>query len=131
MTLRTAEANGLVVDGSAAALERLLPGNEIAEEFTHQPDVAMGTMFRSPGLRTDGKIFAFLGHNGELIVKLPQDRARQFVDAGTAEEVTTGTRTMREWVAFPAGGSDPATLTLWRDVAQDAYQYVHSLQQPS
>jgi hypothetical protein len=31
------------------------------EDFHHRPDVAMGTTFRSPGLRTSGKIFAFLG----------------------------------------------------------------------
>jgi TfoX/Sxy family transcriptional regulator of competence genes len=104
---------------------------EIAEGFSNEPDVTMGTMFRSPGLRAGGKIFAFLGHDGELIVKLPQDRTRQLVDAGTAEHVTMGTRTMREWVALPAQESDTATLTLWRNVAHDAHQYVDSLRRSS
>ncbi|WP_283136421.1 hypothetical protein [Rhizohabitans arisaemae] len=105
--------------------------DRIAEDFGNAPDVAMGTMFRSPGLRTGGKIFAFLGHNGELIVKLPQDRARRLVDAGTAEHVTMGTRTMRERVAFPAQGNDTATLILWRKVARDAHRYVGSLRRSS
>ncbi|MCA2187199.1 hypothetical protein [Nonomuraea cavernae] len=104
---------------------------EIAEDFSDQPDVTMGTMFRSPGLRAGGKIFAFLGHDGELIVKLPHQRACQLVDAGAAEHVTMGTRTMREWVAFPAQGSGTATLILWRSAAHAAHQYVDSLRRSS
>ncbi|MGV9776484.1 hypothetical protein [Streptosporangium sp. NPDC003464] len=100
---------------------------EIAADFGGGPDVVLGTMFRSPGLRVGGKIFAFLGHDGQLIVKLPQDRAGRHVDAGTAGRVTMGKRTMREWVAFPAQESDTATLALWRNVAHDAHQYVLAL----
>jgi hypothetical protein len=102
----------------------------VAEGFD-QPDVAMGTMFQSPGLRVGGKVFAFLGHDGELIVKLPRDRANHFVDAGTAEPVVMGKRTMREWIAFPGQEDRAATLALWRDVAQEAHTYVDSLQQSS
>ena len=103
----------------------------IAEDFDHEPDVVMGTMFRSPGLRDGRKIFAFLGTRGQLIVKLPRDQANRFVDAGRAEHVVMGARTMREWVAFPPREDRTATLRLWRDVAQEAYKYVHSLQQRS
>ncbi|WP_162795144.1 hypothetical protein [Nonomuraea lactucae] len=142
MTLRTAEAQGLIVDGSAAAFQRFcrtedtpMPDGhdalglleEIAADFSDEPDVVLGTMFRNPGLRVGDKIFAFLGHGGELIVKLPQGRVRQHVDAGTAEQVTMGKRTMREWVAFPAQESDTATLALWRNVAHDAHRYVRAL----
>jgi len=101
----------------------------VAEDFDHVPDVVMGTMFRSPGLRDGKKIFAFLGSHGQLIVKLPNDRAGQFVDAGIAERVVMGTRTMREWVAFPGGDDRAATLSRWREVAREAYDYVHSLRQ--
>lgn len=52
------------------------------------------------------------------------------IDAGTAAPVTLGTRTMREWVAFPARQSDTATLALRRDVAQDAHHYVDFLRRP-
>ncbi|TMR91050.1 TfoX/Sxy family protein [Nonomuraea basaltis] len=105
--------------------------DQVAESFTGERDVAVGTMFRSPGLRVGGKIFAFLGHHGQLIVKLPSDRADEFVEAGTAEKVVMGKRTMREWIAFPAREDRAATLTLWRNVAQEAHQYVGSLRQPS
>ncbi|MBN6054144.1 hypothetical protein JYK22_19540, partial [Nonomuraea sp. RK-328] len=104
---------------------------EIAADFSDEPDVALGTMFRNPGLRVGDKIFAFLGHGGELIVKLPKDRAQQHIGAGTAEQVTMGKRTMREWVAFPAQESDAATLALWRDVAHDAHRYVDALRRSS
>lgn len=105
---------------------------EIAADFGDQPEVALATMFRSPGLRTGGKIFAFLGHDGELIVKLAQDQARRHVEAGRAEPVTMGKRTMREWIAFfPAPDGGTTTLALWRQVAHDAHEYVDALRRSS
>lgn len=101
--------------------------DRIAEDFDGEPDIVFGTMFRSPGLRVGGKIFAFLGHDGRLIVKLPRDRAGEFVDAGTAEKVVMGKRTMREWIAFPAQENDTATLALWHEVAREAHRYVDAL----
>ena len=79
------------------------------------------------GYSPDGKVFAFLGHDGGLIVKLPEDRARLLVDEGTAERVTMGTRSMREWVAFPAQADEAATLALWQRMARQARTYVDSL----
>ncbi|WP_436771921.1 hypothetical protein [Yinghuangia sp. YIM S09857] len=99
----------------------------MAEKFSDEHGVDTGTMFRSPGLRVDGKVFAFLGHDGGLIVKLPEDRARLLVDEGTAERVTMGTRSMREWVAFPAQADEAATLALWQRMARQARTYVGSL----
>ncbi|MBO2455412.1 MmcQ/YjbR family DNA-binding protein [Actinomadura barringtoniae] len=101
--------------------------DRISEDYKDEPEVMMGTMFRSPGLRVGGKIFAFLGFEGQLIVKLPRERAVELVGAGTAEEVVMGTRRMREWISFPCGDDRDATLVLWRDVAQEAFTYVDSL----
>lgn len=101
--------------------------DELAEDFHGNPDVEVGTMFRSPGLRVGGKIFAFLGHQRQLIAKLPKDRADALVAAGTAENVVMGARTMREWIAFPAQDDRAATLVLWREVAREAFRYVDSL----
>jgi hypothetical protein len=101
--------------------------HRIAEDFHDEPDVATGTMFRGPGLRVGGKIFVFLGRQGQLIVKLPRDRAKEFIETGTAAELVIGKRTMREWIAFPARGDRVATLTLWRSVAREAHHYVDSL----
>ncbi|MFG1685276.1 hypothetical protein ACGFNP_34295 [Nonomuraea sp. NPDC049269] len=58
-------------------------------------------MFRNPGLRTGDKTFGFLGHDGELIVKVPRIELGS-MSTGNAEQVTMGKRTMREWVVFAA-----------------------------
>lgn len=86
--------------------------------------VVLGTMFRSPGLRVGGKIFAFLGAEGELIVKLPRDRALELIDAGTAEAVVMGKRTMREWVTVADQGDEESTLGVWRPLAREAHRFV-------
>jgi hypothetical protein len=96
----------------------------LAADFLDDPGVAAGTMFRGPGLWVGGKVFAFLGHDGRLIVKLPGDRAGALVAGGTAEPVVLGKRTMREWVGFPAREDSTETLALWRGVAREAYGYV-------
>ncbi|MFI6518208.1 hypothetical protein ACIBF1_21815 [Spirillospora sp. NPDC050679] len=100
---------------------------QIADDYEGEPDVAMGTMFRSPGLRVGDKVFAFLGKGGRLIVKLPRERADEFVGAGAAEPVVMGGRTMREWFAFPAQDDRAATFALWRGVAREAHRYVDAL----
>ncbi|WP_049793712.1 MmcQ/YjbR family DNA-binding protein [Hoyosella subflava] len=101
--------------------------DDIARDFADEHDVVMGTMFRSPGLRVGGKVFAFLGSNGELIVKLPRTRAAELVDEGTAEAVVMGKRTMRKWILLPARGDSASKLTLWRDLAYEAYRFVGAL----
>lgn len=105
--------------------------DRIAKDFTNDRDVAMGAMFRSPGLRVGGKIFAFLGHHGDLIVKVPSDRVSELIAAGQAKQVVMGKRTMREWIELPALRDRMATLALWRDIAREAHQYVDSLRRPS
>lgn len=100
----------------------------LAAEYLHDPAVGFGTMFRSPGLRVAGKIFAFLGHDRRLIVKLPRPRALEVLGAGTAHEVTMGKRTMKEWVAFPVDDDDiDGTLNTWRQAAREAHDFVVSL----
>lgn len=102
--------------------------DEIAAEYLGEPEVQFGTMFASPGLRVNGKIFAFLGRDHRLIVKLPQARVRESVSAGVAQAVTMGTRTMKEWVAFPLDEDDAdRSLTRWRRAAREAHDYVGNL----
>lgn len=105
--------------------------DRIAEDFQSDKNVAMGTMFRSPGLRVRDKIFVFLGHKGQLIVKLPSDRAQELIAKGTAEEMVMGGRTMREWIAFPPEEDPAATLATWREAAHEAHRYVSALSGPS
>ena len=101
--------------------------DQIAEDFKHDQNVAMGTMFRSPGLRVRDKIFVFLSHKGQLIAKLPSDRAKELVADGTAEPMVMGKRTMREWIAFPP----QAGLATWREAAREAHEYVSAVSDPS
>lgn len=61
----------------------------------------IGTMFRSPALRYEGKAFAFQGHEGGVIVKLPNERITELADDDIAHPVTMGKRTMREWAEVP------------------------------
>ncbi len=111
-----------VADSARALLD------DLAAEFLREPDVEFGTMFRSPGLRVSGKIFAFLGGDRRLIVKLPHQRAEEVVQAGAAREVTMGKRTMKEWVAFLVDDDDlDGTLTTWRHAAREAHDYVAAL----
>jgi hypothetical protein len=72
----------------AAALAR---GHEIfdpiAQTYLGRDGVDVGRMFASEGLRIRGKNFAFLGFEGDLMLKLPAARTTELVDAGDAERV--------------------------------------------
>lgn len=112
------------------------PGNEaslalldtLAVRFSEDSLVERGTMFRSPGMKVGGKVFAFLGGADRLIVKIPRHRAEAAVAAGEAEPVTMGNRTMKEWVAYPAVWEDPQqTEQCWARAVDEAYAYVKSL----
>ncbi|MFU8945537.1 hypothetical protein ACLRGF_02290 [Mycetocola zhadangensis] len=101
--------------------------HRIASALEPDGPIEVGTMFRSPGLRTNGKIVAFLGSAQSLIVKLPHDCASALVDAGDAEPVTMGSRTMREWISIPAAPDAAGTEALWTSFAREAFDYVRTL----
>lgn len=87
-------------------------------------DVEVGTMFRSPGLRVDGKILAFLGFDGELIVKLPRTRGLELIADGAAGPVTMGTRSIKEWFELSAVGSPPQAYEIWLPLVCEAMEFV-------
>lgn len=99
----------------------------VAELLAAEGPVEIGTMFRSPGLRTGTKIFAFLGHGDCLIVKLPLARAKALTSEGGAAPVTMGTRTLREWVEIPVHADYGTTLATWTAFATEALHFVRSL----
>jgi hypothetical protein len=91
----------------------------LAAPLLREPDVAEGTGFGSnPGLRTSGRIFAFLSR-GALVVKLPAERCSAMVAAGAGEPFETGGRRMREWVSVPASVGDD-----WPALAGEALAFV-------
>ncbi|MCC9198368.1 hypothetical protein QNO08_01730 [Arthrobacter sp. zg-Y820] len=98
--------------------------HEIAAVLRDDGPIAVGTMFRSPGLRSGKKIVAFLGSGDVLLVKLPRTRAAALVAEGSAEPVTMGSRTMREWVEIPTQTDPDATRTAWTDYAREAFSFV-------
>lgn len=81
-------------------------------------------MFRSPGLRLDGTIFAFLGFDGELIVKLPNARGQELIAAGEAAPVTMGTRTMKEWFELPSADTPDQAYQAWLPLVREALAFV-------
>lgn len=101
--------------------------DDIAVALRQEGPVELGTMFRSPGLRTGNKIVLFLGHDDRLIVKLPRARAIALIDDGTAQPVTMGTRTMREWVAIPVSTNLTTTRSTWIEIAREAFRYVREV----
>jgi hypothetical protein len=100
---------------------------ELVALFSDVPGVENGTMFRSPGLRVHGKIFAFLGHEHRLLVKIPRDEADDAVARGEATEVVMGTRRMKEWIAYPVRPDHGQTLQTWEAAARRAHAYVSRL----
>ncbi|MHB8448868.1 MAG: hypothetical protein ACYDAQ_00110 [Mycobacteriales bacterium] len=93
------------------------------------PAVDEARMFASDVLRADGKFYAFIGRDGQLIVKLPQHQGAHLIGAGSAASVRVGDRTMREWVGIPMpSAADPADL--WSRLLADARRRVAALTAP-
>jgi hypothetical protein len=95
----------------------------LAGRFLADPAVSQGTGFgSSAGLRVGKKIFAMLGREHELIVKLPKERVDELVasGAGARFEPRRDGRLMKEWVTVPAGQGD------WERLVSEAFEFVRS-----
>ncbi len=103
-------------EGSARAHAIFDP---IAAEYLTRPDVDIGPMFGSEGLRIRGKIFAFVGYRGGLVVKVPEARADEIVNDGVAERMVMRDREMREWLAVGRGEHEH-----WPPLIAEAFAYV-------
>jgi hypothetical protein len=108
-----------------ASAERLLA--EVTEPLRVRPDVQDGRMLRSRGLRVPGGFFAFIGGDGRLIVKLPEEDGEALIGSGRAETVVLGGRHLREWFALPCPDDEAEGRDAWAQAAQDALEYVSSL----
>jgi hypothetical protein len=95
----------------------------LATRFLADPAVSQGTGFgSSAGLRVGKKIFAMLGRERELIVKLPKERVDGLVasGAGARFDPRRDGRLMKEWVTLPPGHGD------WEQLVSEAFEFVRS-----
>jgi TfoX/Sxy family transcriptional regulator of competence genes len=84
------------------------------------PEVTRATMFGSPGLKVNGKVFACFVKD-KLVVKLPAERVTALAESGKGERFDPGMgRVMREWVALEPDDAWPA-------LAAESREYVVSL----
>ena len=89
--------------------------DQLASELA---DVAQRRMFGRPGLRVNGKFFAFLNHD-RLVLKLPAATASALLASGAARVATDLSPTMRQWVSVPA----PEASDSWRHLLQQAHAH--------
>lgn len=76
-------------------------------------------MFGARGFRVRGKVFAIFW-KGDLVLKLPEERAQALVAAKVAKSWDPGHgRQMREWIAFA-----PRTGGRWLKLVEEARDFV-------
>lgn len=92
----------------------------IADAFAGDPDVEVGKMFGSSGLKVRGKVFAMIV-KGDLVVKLPKERVDALVASGRGAPFDPGHgKVMREWVAIGVGKAP------WVGLAREACEFVRA-----
>jgi hypothetical protein len=81
-------------------------------------------MFGTIGLRVRGKIFAVAVHDdGGLMVKIPEARVAERVQAGDATPMVMRGREMREWVVAPLEAPD----AVWESLLAEAHAYLDDI----
>jgi hypothetical protein len=63
------------------------------------PDVERAKIMHSPGLRVNGKFFAF-ARAETIVVKLAAERVTALTKSGEGEPFATGKRVMTEWIVI-------------------------------
>jgi TfoX/Sxy family transcriptional regulator of competence genes len=92
--------------------------DKLAAEDLAAPEVSIGRVFRSDGLRVNDKIYAMLVVD-RLVVKVPADTVAAMLASGEGEPFTSGGRVMREWVTVR--GVDAKA---WRPLMAEARAFV-------
>ena len=94
----------------------------IVAEYLERPDVDVGVMFGSEGLRVRGKVFAFVSFQGALALKLAADRVDELDGTDGIARMVMRDRPMREWLTASVDESDQ-----WRSLIGEAYAFVDSI----
>lgn len=91
-----------------------------AELQADDPAVAEGTIMSSRCMRVHGEFFSAMFPNEQaLVVKLPEDRVSELIDAGEGQPFAPAGKVFREWVAVPALDEDR-----WRVLMAEARDFV-------
>ena len=92
----------------------------LAEPLLTRPGIERSTMMGLPCLRVNGAFFASCERRtGALLVKLPEVRVDELVDAGRAHAFAPAGRRFREWAAIP-----PDNSRSWRRLLDEALAFV-------
>lgn len=93
---------------------------DLAEALLGRTGVERSTMMGLPCLRINGAFFASCDRRtGDLLVKLPEARVDELVDAGRANSFAPAGRRFREWAAIP-----PARSRSWKRLLDEALTFV-------
>ena len=97
-------------------------GQALLDELAAGLDgITRSPMFGSSGVRRNGLLLAFVGRAGDLVVRVPPDRAQDLLAGGRAREVRMGRGAAREWIGVPLpADGDPAT---WRELLEAAHAH--------
>lgn len=110
-----------MVDREAMARGRAI-FDPIAERLCALADVDMGRMFGTEGVRVRGKVFAFVAHEGSLVVKLPEQRIGELTADGIAAPMIMRGRPLREWAEI-----SPDAAETWAALIDEAYRFVDAI----
>ena len=110
-----------MTDAAAVAHSHTL-FDPLAERYLVRPDVDIGPMFGSQGLRVRGKVFAFIGHLGDLVAELPATRVDELDGVDGAERMVIRDRVLKEWLVIPPDASDR-----WEPLLAEAFAFVDAI----
>lgn len=95
------------------------PFHTIHTALRRDPRVTEMEMFGARGFKVSGKVFAIFW-KGDLVLKMPEPRARELVAAKVAKSWDPGHgRKMKEWIAFA-----PGTGGRWLELVEEARDFV-------
>ena len=96
---------------------------DLAEPLLGRTDVTRSTMMGFPCLRVRGLFFASTDRaTGALLVKLPEARVDELIDAGQAEPFAPAGRRFREWASIPY-----ERARTWKRLLGEALEFVETL----
>ena len=99
--------------------------NSFTKSFVSDPKISQSKMFGSPGLKINGKVFAFL-MKGKLVLKLPKEKVNDLITAREGKPfghifAPNNFRPMKEWVEVLSDDEK-----VWLKLARKARDFVLS-----